>query len=276
MSMNRSFVVAVAVIAAIALSSSGATALGAPTAASPFELTLEGQLDNAFEMHGTFAAQAPFCNSGTFVALTAHVDAYFLGEKYRLTCADGSGSLVIGSPAEWLTDDPFLPPPGTTTWKILEGTGSYVGLRGKGLVHSEVTWSPCSPIAPGDPLPDVLMTWRSTLEGVAAEDAIAPAIGFSSVEVTKLPRPAGAYSLALAIDLRDEVEGNPVSYTLRVTPTTSARELASDAGTTLAGSVSLTMRTPRLFGLRTILVRLTASDEVGNESSTSQVVQLPR
>jgi hypothetical protein len=80
-----------------------------------------------------------------------------------------------------------------------------------------------------------LVTSRSTLEGIAAEDAIAPAIGFSSVEVTRLPRPAGAYSLALAIALRDEVEGNPVSYKLRVTPTTSARELASDVGTSKPG-----------------------------------------
>ena len=92
----------------------------------------------------------------------------------------------------------------------------------------------------------------------------------------ELRRPAGAYSLKLAIALRDELEGNPVSYTLRVTPATSARELASSVGTTQAGVVSVTMRTSQVFGLRSMLVRLTASDEVGNESSVSQVVKLPR
>jgi hypothetical protein len=143
----------------------------------------------------------------------------------------------------------------------------YVGLRGKGSLHSEITWLPDDPI----------VTTRSTLQGVAAEDAIAPAIGFSSVDVTKLPRPAGAYTLALAIALRDDVEGNPVSYTLRVTPTTSPRVLASDAGTTQAGTASMTLPVryyrPRV---RAVVLWLTASDEVGNENSVSQVVKLPR
>jgi hypothetical protein len=142
----------------------------------------------------------------------------------------------------------------------------YVGLRGKGSLHSEITWLPDDPI----------VTTRSTLQGVAAEDAIAPAIGFSSVDVTKLPRPAGAYTLALAIALRDDVEVTP-SYTFRVTPTTSPRVLASDAGTTQAGTASMTLPVryyrPRV---RAVVLWLTASDEVGNENSVSQVVKLPR
>jgi hypothetical protein len=78
MTANGSFVAALALTAAIAMSAIGDTALGAPTKASPFELTLEGQLDDAVvEWHGTFAAQAPFCNSGTSVGLTAHIDAYW-------------------------------------------------------------------------------------------------------------------------------------------------------------------------------------------------------
>jgi hypothetical protein len=121
------------------------------------------------------------------------------------------------------------------------------------------------------------MTWRSILQGVAAEDAIAPTIGVSNVDVRKLSRSAGAYSLDLALDLRDDVEGNPVSYQLRVTPTTSARVLASDAGTTQAGTVSMTMPMryyrPRV---RAVVLRLSASDEVGNETSLDYVLQLPR
>ena len=41
MTVNRSFVAAVTLTAAIAMSAVGATALAAPKAASPFELTLE-------------------------------------------------------------------------------------------------------------------------------------------------------------------------------------------------------------------------------------------
>ena len=62
-----------------------------------------------------------------------------------------------------------------------------------------------------------------------------------------------------------------------MTPTTSARELASNAGTTRAGTVSTTMRVrfykPRV---QAVVLRLTASDAVGNEISISQVVKLPR
>ena len=95
--------------------------------------------------------------------------------------------------------------------------------------------------------------------------------------VTKLPRPAGAYSLDVTIALRDEAEGSPVSYVLRVTPTTSARELASSSGTVQAGTASTTLRVRYYNPLkRAVLLRLNASDEVGNESSLDRVLRLPR
>jgi hypothetical protein len=270
MTVKKSLVAAVALIAAIAMSAIGATALAAPTEASPFELTIEyGGEDPWWEFpspqhEGTFAARAPFCRSGTVVELGT-LDPW--GVKYRFTCHDGSGSVVVSSADvlfPWL--DPLWLEPWTTTWRIVEGTGRYVDLRGKGSLRSEILVAD----------PDGRFTLRSTLQGIAAEDAVAPTIGFSSVEVTKLRRPGGAYSLKLEIALRDNLEGNPVSYTLRVTPATSARELASSFGTTQAGAVSVTMRTPRVYGLRAMLLRLTASDEVGNESSVSQVVKLSR
>jgi hypothetical protein len=276
MTVSRSFVAAAALIAAIATSITGATAaLATPATAGSFELTLDYQIlwwEGAST--GTFAAGAPFCDSGTSVGPTARVDA--AGEEHRLTCDDGSGSLVVS-----FTSDPSLDSSwqgSWVTWRILEGTGSYEGLRGKGSVRNEILGEDdCVPSdVVGDESCEGPFMWRSTLEGIAAEDAVAPTIGFSSVEVTKLRRPGGAYSLELAIALRDDVEGRPVSYTLLATPASSARELASSLGTTQAGSVSVTMRTPRVYGLRSILLRLTASDEVGNESSVSQVVKLTR
>ena len=281
MTVNRSLVAAVVVIAAIAMSAVGATALGARTAAGPFELTLEYPVpwwENSSCPGGTFAAGAPFCTTGRVVELARRVG--ITDAKYRFTCDDGSGSLVVS--ASVALDDHIAPQPSVIegSWRILEGTGSYVGLRGKGSQRSEIVSElnpECVP-EPGFECPWWIPppTWRSTLEGVAGEDAVAPAIGFSGVDVRKLPRPAGAYSLDVAIALRDDVEGNPVSYTLRVTPTTSARELASNIGTTQGGTISTTMRVRYYRPLvRAVLLRLTASDEVGNESSISQVVKLP-
>jgi hypothetical protein len=106
-----------------------------------------------------------------------------------------------------------------TTWQILDGSGEYADLRGRGWVRAE-------PLE----IRDSVVTFRSTLGGVADRDAIAPTIGISSARATKLRRPARAYSIRVALALRDDVEGNSVSYTLRVF---SARgiELARKSGT---------------------------------------------
>ena len=269
MTVNRSLVVAAALAAAIAMSALGAgtragTALAAAAGASPFELTAEyrtGMPWWEFPDHpheGTFAARAPFCRSGKALV---REPASWPEARHQFTCDDGSGSIVVS-----IAQSPFGQFD-TTMWRILEGTGSYVGLRGTGSSRNEILDDP----------DDETMTWWNTLEGVAGEDATAPTIAFSSVKVTKLRRPAGAYSLGVATDLRDDIEGTPVSYELRVTPTTSARVLASNSGTTQAGNVSMTVPVrfyrPRV---RAVVLRLTASDEVGNESSVSQVVRLPR
>ena len=47
-------------------------------------------------------------------------------------------------------------------------------------------------------------------------DAVAPSLAFTSASATKLRRPARAYSIHVALSLRDDVEGNTVAYRLRV------------------------------------------------------------
>ena len=292
MNVNRSLVAVVALIVAIATSVLGAHALAAPTATNPFVLTLEYQFsgwevgtgwdDPNIRSERTFASGAPFCRSGTFVTLPQRVGATD-DPKHRFTCDDGSGSLVVS--ASVAPDDhyPGQPPVVRGAWRVLEGTGSYAALRGKGSQASEILSERIDPdCVPFEP--DVFgdescrsPIWRSTLEGVAGEDAIAPTVSFSSVDITKLGRPAGAYSLDLTIALGDNMEGSPVSYLLRVTPTTSARELARSFGTTREGTVAMTMRL-RYYKppKRAVLLRLSVADEVGNETSASQVVKLPR
>jgi hypothetical protein len=282
MNTNRSFVVVVALTAAIAMSAIGATALGAPTQTSPFELTLEYRFTGWEEAgtwgEGTFAALAPFCRSGSFVELRDR--GIGASSTYRFTCNDGSGSLVISTSISPADHYPGQPPVVLGSWKVLEGTGGYAGLRGTGSQRSVIQGEKLDPdCVPPDGLDEwcLIPVWRSTLEGVAAEDAVAPSVDFSSVRVTKLARPAGAYSLDVGIALRDDVEGNPLSYLLRVTPTTSARELARSFGTTRDGTASMTMRV-RYYKppKRAVLLRLSASDEVGNESSVNRVLRLPR
>lgn len=285
MNVNRAFVAVVALIAAIATSALGAHALAAPTATSPFELTLEYRFPAweapFFEPEGAFEAHAPFCGSGTFNSLPWRLEAP--EAKYRFTCADGSGSLVVATSVSPSDHYPGQPPVVQGSFKILEGTGGYAGLRGTGSQFSEILSErvdpDCVPFEPevfGDES-CLIPIWRSTLQGVAREDAVAPTVALSSVKATKLPRPAGAYSLDLTIALGDNIEGSPVSYLLRVTPTTSARELARSFGTTRDGVAAMTMRfryykPPK----RAVLLRLDASDEVGNASSVARVLKLPR
>jgi hypothetical protein len=119
--------------AALALGLAGLIGVGAAmvlaaparTAASTFELTLEGRQTLSFEdevvyieSRGTFRSSAPFCATGTFV------DEW---GTLRFTCDDGTGSLTVSVPS--------LTPWGDTTWRILWGSGSYAGLHGRGSEH---------------------------------------------------------------------------------------------------------------------------------------------
>jgi hypothetical protein len=262
---------------------SAATALAARSEPSAFELTVEGTWEwNVYwgpfqEGTGTFRSRAPFCATGTFVE-----DPYVGGATtWRLTCADGTGGLTVS------VFDEFV-----FRWQIVDGSGSYAGLRGGGSLRSgEALGSPS--YAPGS-----LVTWRGTLVGVVdwgAEpdqpedadaptnaDTVAPTIAIASARAAKLSRPAGAYSIKLALALRDDVEGNPVSYTLRVTTAGAVRfgggrELANESGTTESGSVSTTLRvSPPNKRARSVQLRLSASDPVGNEVSLVRPLRLPR
>jgi hypothetical protein len=153
----------------------------------------------------------------------------------------------------------------STTWQILDGSGEYADLRGRGWVRAE-------PLE----IRDSVVTFRSTLGGVADLDVVAPTIAIASARAAKLRRPAGAYSIKVALALRDDVEGNSVSYTLRVF---NARgiELARKSGTAETEAVPLVLRVlPRSAKKKTVRLELTASDPVGNATSLTRVLKLRR
>ena len=280
---RRSFIwvalVPVALAGVVAVSAAAAPA--ARSEPSAFELTVEGTWEwNVYfgpfqEGTGTFSSRAPFCATGTFVE-----DPYVgSATTWRLTCADGTGGLTLSVVEERVV-----------RWQIVDGSGSYAGLRGGGSLRSgEALGSPS--YAPGS-----LVTWRGTLVGVVdwgAEpdqpedtdtvaptnaDTVAPTIAIASARAAKLRRPAGAYSIKVALAVRDDVEGNTVAYTLRVTKTRAHGlvVLASKNGTTASGSISTTLRVVPGKRVQTLQLRVSGSDPAGNEVSLVRLLKLPR
>ena len=243
---------------------SAATALASSSAASSFEIVATNRYE-AIEPEcpdcwpwgppvQTFTSGAPFCTSGTVLDLEWSGPR---GERFRrYTCTDGSGGLTL---TEWGA-------PGRGEWTIVEGSGRYAGLRGKGSWREEEL---------GDD-PDVVVL-RTTMQGVADYDAVAPSIAFTSASASKLrsPRDVPAYRIRVAFALRDDVEGNPVAYKLKVTQ--GRVEIAGKEGTTASGSASVSLRVePFRKGVRGLGVHLRAWDPIGNEQVVSRVLTLPR
>jgi hypothetical protein len=172
---------------------SAATALAGRSAGSPFELVAidryEAECPDCLPSGGhvgTFTSGAPFCESGTIDDLGSRRQNE---TDRRYTCSDGSGSLTLvernfGGGGN----------SGGLEWMIVEGSGGYTDLRGKGSYSYEVL----SEYPPA-------VVYRTTLQGfVTAKDAVAPTLAFTSASVTKLRRPAGAYSIRVALTLRGE------------------------------------------------------------------------
>jgi hypothetical protein len=239
----------VVLIAIVGLGAASAmAALAARSAARPFELVFNGGYESDYDgvllLAGSFTSKAPFCESGS--AATVELDAP------RFSCADGSGSITLDVGSR---PDPF----GDRGWRILEGTGHYAGLRGRGMVRGE-DW-----------------TEELTFQGFVAEDAVAPTIALASAKASKVKGKKGVYTIPLALDIRDNVEDNPVTYKVVVTRESGAGPwLASKSGEAIGGTTfELRIRRPN-EPVRAVLIRTTAVDPVGNVSSLEATVKLPR
>ena len=251
----------------------GVTALAASSTVGPFELALEARHERVpvsptypFGLRhiGTFTSSAPFCLSGTLVDLqVVAVPLTPLRARRELTCADGSGSLIVGINEPQLEHDSRFP----GTWRIEEGTGRYASLRGRGEYRGELLG--------GDPLDPANVVFRASWQGVTDTDTVAPTLSVATARATKLRRPAGAYSLRLVLGIRDDVEDNPVGYAVAVRG--KGIELARKVGSTASGTVSLKLRVERPDAtVRAVRVQVMAVDPVGNERSIAQSVKLPR
>ena len=91
---------------------------------------------------------------------------------------------------------------------------------------------------------------------------------------TKLRHAAGAYSIKIALTLHDDVEGNPVRYTLSAS--SGGLELARRAGTATTGELAMTLPVRPPAGAKTVRLLLTGEDPVGNAVTVIRAVKLPR
>jgi hypothetical protein len=229
-------------------------ALSASSTPKPFELVFSGEYTANAELVGAFISKAPFCESGS--AVDVHDDVW-IGPRF--VCADGSGSIAlrIGNPdGEW----------GSSDWSILEGTGQYASLRGRGTTR----WEALDDYWYGGP-------FHATFQGVAAADAVAPTIALASTKASRVKGKKGVYTIPVALQIRDDVEDNPVTYKVIVRRESGAGPwLASKSGEAIGGvSFELRVRRPNAR-VRALLIRVTAMDPVGNASSLDIRVKLPR
>jgi hypothetical protein len=262
---------------ALAFSLAGLIAVGAAmllagparTAANTFEINLEGRYEPVavdetgvwYQTRGTFSSGPPFCTTGKFADLGEGV-----GRTTRqFTCDDDTGTLTVS-----FTQSQYEPAPpgaGEGIWRILDATGSYAGLRGRGSLRGELLGGEMSD--PGS------VTWRSTFHGAVDRDAVAPTVALPRAKVTKLRRPSGAYAIKLALALRDDAEGNAVTYMVRATAVRT--ELVRTFGTATTPIVPVTLRIwPQNARVKKVRIQVVAEDPIGNSASFRRVLTLPR
>lgn len=243
----------VALVAIVGVGAASALAArGAASAAKPFELVFNGaydfDVDGRIWLAGAFTSKAPFCESGSAVDLDIGVR--------RFVCADGTGSLTLeAARLGAIAGD----------WRIIEGTGQYADLRGRGTSWEEMLSD--------DPW---FGPFRSTYHGLVDADAVAPTIGLAA-KASKVKGKKGIYAIQVELDIRDNAEDNPVAYTVSVRRESGVGPwLASKSGDAI-GAVSFALRTRRPNEpVRALLVRTIAVDPVGNESTLDVRVKLPK
>jgi hypothetical protein len=181
-------------------------------------------------------------------------------EVRQFTCSDGSGSItarkvVVRADALFAHEE--------DVWAIVEGTGRYSTLRGRGTSVSDVVT--------GDPAHHITTTFRETFRGVMDFDVTPPEVRISRASGKRLERPKRAYSIRVAFSARDGDEGNAVSYAMTVSgPGVFVRR----SGTITSGTVSTSFRVRPGRHVRRLQLVVVASDPVGNETRVARHLRL--
>ena len=230
---------------------------GAGIAAPPsFQLVFDGRHNAQLQHVGTFTTSASWCSSGSVAEVS--IDSTTDTATRRFTCAGGGDftATVRPLPAEH---------GGSGTWQIVGGTGPLANLRGKGTFASM--------LVAGHPDDPATIVFRSTWSGVADFDVDLPAVALKAAAVHKLKRPLGTYTVRLALSLTDSGGGN-VSYVLQIVdPKKPTRAFLFKFGQT-AGAVTGTYRIKVPTTMRTVRLKVDASDAVGNTAAFSRIIRL--
>jgi hypothetical protein len=251
------------IVAATCAAVLATTASAGPPA--PFQLLFNGShiplatSPNGFGHSGDFSASGSLCSAG--VAADQRVNAgLHVSSIRKYTCNDGSGTFtvhVVDIPFEHLIG-------GTGTWQVMSGTGSYAKLRGTG------SWKTLT--VHGDESNLAGLTFTTTTVGTAFIDGTPPQSSFIRVTTKKLTKPAGVYRLVATFAAQDDSR-ETTTYRLRIKD--GSRTLTSRTGST-AGRVSVSMTVRPPLGKHALSLELTAIDAVGNLSTITHSVILPR
>ncbi len=258
-----------AAIALIALSL-GTHAPASPdvrAAPSPFEIVIDGfrspatpveKFFSGFRNEGRFSASSPFCSSGYAVDLEWLGPLGLVHGTRQFSCSDGSGSITARQRVLETDLNTYL----KGDWKVFAGTGPYAKLRGKGTFATVLS---------GDDF--ATRTFRETWNGLVDFDDTPPTVAITTAKTQKLRRPAGAYTIRVALSARDERADTAVAYKISIR--SGDREAASKVGET-SGTASATLRV-RLWKSerRTLRLVIVGSDAVGNEHAVSRLLKLP-
>jgi hypothetical protein len=104
--------------------------------------------------------------------------------RRQFTCSDGSGTITA---EKFVRRADVLFTHEEAVWAIVEGTGRYSTLRGKGTSVTE--------LVSGDPADHIKTTFREIWHGVIDFDVTPPEVSISRASVQRLRRPKGSYSI---------------------------------------------------------------------------------
>jgi hypothetical protein len=248
----------------------GALVTGVARAApSSFELLIDGFRSPAappekffasFRNEGPFTASAVFCSSGYAIDLEWLGPLGAVHGLRQFSCSDGMGSVTARQRVLRTDLTTYL----EGDWRIVDGTGRYATLRGKGTFATALG---------GDPIDPTTRTFRETWRGLVDFDAVPPTVAISRAKAERLRRPTGSYSIGIAFTARDAGEGSAVSY--RITVGSGAAVLVARSGETTSGTASATFRVRPKKNVKSLRLVIVASDPLGNERTVTRSVKLP-
>jgi hypothetical protein len=209
-----------------------------------------------FRHEGPFTASEPFCAAGDAMDLELRPPV----EVRQFVCADRSGSItarkiVVRSTPQFTHEE--------GTWAIIEGTGRYSTLRGKGtLVLDTIS---------GDPDDHITTRFDETWSGVIDFDVTRPDVRVSQASAKRLPHTKGIYLIRVAFSAQDGSEANAVAYVITLS---GGGVFVRRRGTATSKTVSTAFRVRPSKGVHELQLGVVASDPVGNETTVALRLKL--